>query len=83
MDIDFLQSFLLWCLAFNFAVLLLWVCVFTFARPWIRRMHGRSFPLSDQAFDAIHYGGMALFKLLVLVFNVAPLFALWMLRGAG
>ncbi|WP_257387208.1 DUF6868 family protein [Tahibacter caeni] len=33
------------------------------------------------AFDAIHYGGMAVYKIGILLFNLAPLLALHLLRG--
>ncbi len=81
MDTDSLFRFLLLCLAFNYALLFAWFFAFVGARASLRRLHGRWFALSDEAFDAIHYGGMAFCKLLVLVFNLAPLLALWVLRS--
>ena len=50
------------------------------ARGWMRRLHGRWFKLPDATFDAIHYGGMAAYKIGILLFNLAPLLALWLLR---
>ncbi len=81
MDIDLLSRFLLWCVAAGYAFLFLWFFAFVFARDWIRRLHGRWFRLSDAAFDAIHYGGMALCKIGILLFYLAPLLALQMIRG--
>jgi hypothetical protein len=40
------------------------------------RLHGRWFRLSEEHFDAIHYAGMAVYKIGVLLFNLAPYFAL-------
>jgi hypothetical protein len=80
MNLDALCTFLLWSLAFNYAFLLVWFLAFVFARPWMRNLHGRWFALPESSFDAIHYGGMAFTKIVILVFNVAPLFALWMMR---
>jgi hypothetical protein len=34
--------------------------------------------LSEPAFDLLNYGGIGLYKILVLVFNLAPLLALWL-----
>ena len=54
-----------------------------FARDFIRSLHGRWFRLSDASFDAIHYGGMAGYKLAIFAFNLAPLLALHIARGGG
>jgi hypothetical protein len=43
---------------------------------WLFRLHGRWFQLSEERFDAIHYTGMAVYKIGVLLFNLAPYVAL-------
>ena len=63
MDTEFLCRFLLYALGINYAILLLWFGVFVFARAWMRQLHGRWFSLSDASFDALHYGGMAIYKI--------------------
>ncbi len=83
MHVDFLCRFLLWSLAINYAILLVWFLALVVARPWIRRLHGRWFHLSDGAFDAIHYSGMAAYKIGILLFNLAPLLALHFMGGDG
>ena len=40
------------------------------------RLHGRWFQLSVQQFDALHYAGMAMFKIGILLFNLVPYIAL-------
>ncbi|MEN6360479.1 MAG: DUF6868 family protein, partial [Smithella sp.] len=40
------------------------------------KMHGRWFRLSAETFDAIHYKGMAICKIGIILFNLAPLAAL-------
>ena len=42
-------------------------------------MHGRWFKLSAETFDAIHYSGMAVYKIGILLFNLVPLVALFLL----
>jgi len=79
---DFLFRFLLCSLAINYAILLIWFVVFVAARNWLRALHGRWFRLSDAAFDAIHYGGMAVYKIGILLFNLVPLLALYFV-GSG
>jgi len=79
---DFLAHFLLWSLAVNYAILLTWFIVFVAAHNWLRALHGRWFRLSEPAFDALHYGGMAAYKIGILLFNLVPLLALYLV-GSG
>lgn len=79
MNGETLWSFLLYSTAINFSILLLWVIAFLFARDAIRSLHGRWFQLTDQQFDAIHYGAMALYKIGIILFNAVPLLALWLI----
>jgi hypothetical protein len=74
-----MHDFLLWNLIINYAVLLLWFGVLTFAHDWVYRLHTRWFQLTPQTFDVLHYGAMAIYKIGVLLFNLAPLLALCML----
>ena len=46
----------------------------------MRRLRGCWFRLSEETFDAAHYGGMAAFKLGIFVFSLAPFVALSILR---
>ena len=82
MNPDFLFRFLLCSFAINYAILLIWFVVFVTARNGLRALHGRWFRLSDPAFDAIHYGGMAVYKIGILLFNLVPLLALYFV-GSG
>ncbi|MBZ0070438.1 MAG: hypothetical protein K8I04_01730 [Gammaproteobacteria bacterium] len=82
MNSDFLCRFLLWSLAINYAILMTWFVVFVAARNWLRALHGRWFRLSEPTFDAVHYGGMAVYKIGILLFNLVPLLALYFV-GSG
>ncbi|MGZ5055092.1 MAG: DUF6868 family protein [Methylobacter sp.] len=42
-------------------------------------LHNRWFSLSAETFDTIHYVGMALYKIGILLLNIAPLIALWLI----
>lgn len=72
-DLEALRRILIGSLVVNYAVLLLWFAVFALAHDWIYRLHTRWFRLSRERFDALHYGGMSVYKIGVLLFNVAPL----------
>ncbi|KUM03614.1 hypothetical protein KIF53_21830 [Chromobacterium subtsugae] len=73
-----LEHVLLCCLAIHYAILILWFCLFFFRRAWLYRLHSRWFRISEPAFELLNYGGIGLYKILVLVFNLAPLLALWL-----
>lgn len=78
MTSEFLFRLLAWSLAINYAVLLVWFLALVLARDWVRNLHGIWFRIPDDAFDAIHYGGMAIYKIGILLFNLTPLLALWL-----
>jgi hypothetical protein len=72
MSLELTRSFLLWCTVINYGVMLLWFVVFAFAHDWLQRIHGRWFRLSTDQFDALHYGGMSIFKIGIVLFNLVP-----------
>jgi len=78
MSIELTRHFLLWCTVINYGVLLVWFLVFVFARNWIQRIHGRWFGLPNGQFDSLHYAGMAIYKIGILLFNLVPFVALCM-----
>ena len=71
-----IKRVLLWCVGLNYAILFLWFGAFVFTHDWMYRMHSRWFKLSLEAFDAIHYGGLAVFKIGIILLNLVPLIAL-------
>ncbi len=80
MDTNIMEAFLINMLLINYAMLILWFLLFMAARENIYRLHRRWFRLSPETFDAIHYGGMGLYKIGIFLFNLAPLLALWIGR---
>ncbi|TVT79995.1 DUF6868 family protein [Acinetobacter colistiniresistens] len=74
-----LTQFFLYMTILNYIVLIIWFLAFTFAKGSIKRLHGQWFNLSEQQFDAIHYGGMAVYKIGILLFGLAPYLALKLL----
>jgi hypothetical protein len=72
-----LREFLLWSTVLNYGVLILWFLVFVVAHERLYTLHGRYFKLTRPQFDALHYGGMAVYKVGILLFNLVPLAALY------
>jgi hypothetical protein len=76
MEIAAIRAALLWCTVINYGLLVLWFVMFAVAHEWLYGFHGRWFKISVERFDAIHYGGMAVYKIAIFVFNLAPYLAL-------
>ena len=72
MTIELLSEFLLWCTIMNFGLLIIWWLGFMLLHDMIHRLHGRWFKLSVEQFDAIHYAGMAIYKLAIFMFSLVP-----------
>ena len=79
MTIEVTRRFLLWCTVIDYGVLLVWFLVFVTAHDWMQRLHGRWFRLSGGQFDALHYAGMSIFKIGIILFNLVPLVVLFIL----
>jgi hypothetical protein len=73
MNIKDMHDFLLYSLIINYVILLFWFGIFTSAHDWLYRLHTRWFNISMQAFDSIHYAGMAVYKIGVILLNLVPL----------
>jgi hypothetical protein len=71
-----IRKTLLWCTVINYGILLVWWLFFLFAHDWMYQLHGRWFHLSREQFDSLHYGGMALYKIGILLSNLIPYIAL-------
>lgn len=76
MTLEIVRSTLAWCIVINMVLLMLWFLLFTLAHDWMYRLHGKWYQLSVGTFDTIHYSGMALFKIGILLLNLAPYLAL-------
>jgi hypothetical protein len=80
MSIEVTRNFLLWCTVLNYIILMVWFSVFVFAHDWIQRSHSRWFHLSSEQFDALHYAGMTIYKIGILLFNLVPFIVLCAVR---
>jgi hypothetical protein len=71
-----LGDLLLCCAILNYLILLSWFAAFSLAHEWMLRLHGRWFHLRATQFDTVHYGGMAVYKIGILLFNLVPWLAI-------
>jgi hypothetical protein len=76
MDIQTLTRFFMWCTILNGALLLLWGVLCITALDFLCRLQSRWFPISRETLNVAMYSFLGLFKIIFLVFNVAPYAAL-------
>ena len=80
MPFNEIKTILFWCTSINYAILIVWFIVSLSAHDWLFNLHRRWFNLTRQSFDAVHYGGMAIYKLGIMLFNLVPLLALYFVK---
>lgn len=80
MSLDTARSFFLWCSVINYGILLLWFGFATIGRGWLYRLWTRWFSLPREQFDALNFAGMTLYKIGVILFNIVPCIALYLVR---
>ncbi|CAN5848954.1 hypothetical protein BH23PLA1_BH23PLA1_29290 [soil metagenome] len=76
MSLEVLRDFFLWCTVISSGILLVWFLFFAFARDWMKRFQGRWFRLSNEQFDMLHYGVIAIFKIGIILFHLVPFIVL-------
>jgi hypothetical protein len=76
MTLETVRAVLAWCTVINLILFIWWFLFFALAHDWMYRLHGRWFKMSVEKFDTLHYAGMALFKMAILLFNLVPYLAM-------
>ena len=82
MTLEITRKALVWCTVINYAILLVWFLFFVLVHDRIYLLHSRWFRLSVEQFDMLHYAGMSIFKIGILLFNLVPYIALHIVRRA-
>ena len=76
MDIQTLTTFFMWCTIINLGLLILTSIVCIFLADFSYRMNNRFFSISRETFNIGVFSFIALFKIVVIVFNLVPYIAL-------
>ena len=79
MSMELFRNVLLWNAIMNYGILVVWLLVFVNAHEWLRHVHGKWFRVSAEHFDALHYGGMTLYKIGIFLLNLVPFMVLTIL----
>ncbi len=76
MELENLRAVLGWSTLIGWGLLLIWWGMVVLASDWMFGFHGHWFGLSRNAFDIIHYCGMGLLKLGILLLFLIPYLSL-------
>ena len=76
MNVETVRRALLWCAIINYGILLVWFLFFVLGHDWMYRLHGSWFHLSVEQFDMLHYAGMSVYKIGIILLNLVPYIAL-------
>ena len=79
MNIATLQTLLLWCTVINYIILIVWFAAFVLGHDALYGLHSRWFNLSKEQFDAMNYCSIAVYKIGIMLLNLVPLIALWIM----
>jgi hypothetical protein len=76
MTVDLLKGTLAWSAVLNMGILLWWFLFLTLAHDWVYKMHSKFYHIQREQFDAIHYAGMAFYKICIFTFFIVPYLSL-------
>jgi len=77
MDLAILRNILFWCTLINLGTLLLWWAILLVPHEWLYRYTNRFYRVSSEQFEVINVAGIAFYKVLIILFNLVPYIALW------
>ena len=76
MDMALLKEFFMWMTVINFGLFMWSVIMCILAKGFIYRVHGKMFGLSQETVNAMLYGFLGFYKIVFIVFVLAPWIAL-------
>lgn len=80
MNIEKLRYLLFLCTILNYGFVVVWFLLVVLARQPLYVIWGKWFHLSGEQFDRLNFTGMMLYKVGILLFNLVPLIALYIIR---
>jgi len=76
MTVELIKGALAWSALLNMGILLWWFLFLTLAHDWVYKWHSKFYHIQREQFDAIHYAGMAFYKICIFTFFLVPYLAL-------
>ena len=72
MTIYEIRDVLMWCSIMNVGLMIVMFLILWLGRRWVYNMHSKFFPVTESQFNAIIYGFLGVYKLVIYVFNIIP-----------
>jgi len=79
LTIENLTQFFGWCAVINISLLLITTLSITTLQGPISKIHSKLFNLSEEKLQLLYFQFIAYYKLVIIVFNVVPYFALMLM----
>ena len=76
MTLEVIRDMLAWCSVINLGILIFWALFYAAARGVVFKCHGGIFDLTQEQINKTHYKGIILYKIGIILFNIAPYLAL-------
>ena len=76
MSIEMIKGILAWSAVLNIGILLWWFLFIALASDWVYKMHSKFYQIQREQFDAIHYAGIAFYKICIFTFFIVPYLAI-------
>ncbi len=80
MDLDRLQDFLLWSLLVNAGIYIISLVGVLSLRRFMCKIHAKLFGVSEETSNKVMYQYLAVYKLLLIVFNLVPWIAIQLVK---
>lgn len=72
MTLNIVKTALGWCSIIHMGFLMWWFFAMAVLHDWVYAIHTIWFNIPVETFDAIHYAGMAIYKLAIFMFAIIP-----------
>lgn len=76
MTLEQMTQFFGWCAILNIAMLAIAAAIVIWQQKWILKIHSGMFGVPKQDLSIVYFKYLAYYKIAILVFNLAPYFAL-------
>ena len=80
MDLDRLQEFLLWSFVVNTCIYIISLVGVLSLRSFMCKIHTKLFGISEETAKKVIYLYLALYKFLIIVFNLVPWIAIQLIK---
>lgn len=79
MDFETIQALLMYGTVLNLGLMLIYFLMFSFAGDWVRSMHAKWFPISDEHMNTALYAVFGVWGVLWVTFFLVPWLATYLI----